>query len=222
MHFRKPLTILSFFILALSSFNCSSSSDTEKPEVKKVEKAANINPCDVLTEALIKGHFETGEIAINQETSEHFGNKLCTYIWDKANKEEIEAEYQEVMMQYISDKAAGKDVKIPIMQTTNRVVLTINTPIAESKEAALANFHSAMSVLTTGITVEVAGKEHTTKPKELVPVSGIGDKANWIPSLNEVSAVGKNTIFHVTVETGDKEENKAKAIEIAKEVLKSL
>jgi hypothetical protein len=90
---------------------------------------------------------------------------------------------------------------MPSFRTTDEVSLTLYSPTFESRSQALAGFDAAMKRLSDGVTTS-AGDVEFTYQADVEPVSGVGDKAMWVPKMRQLSVVSGNQLLHLSVNTG--------------------
>lgn len=195
---------------------------------KVTETDSGRNPCDVLRSVGVGEIFGVDPSAIEYRPS-FTSHPLCSARWSLPNAEELEAKQGEVMMDYMKRKMAAQskkepfDEKIPILRTDAGVSLTIVNQEFDSPAAAAAFLESSVATLEKGITVEVQGKEHTTRVDYDDWMPGVGDRAAWAPKLSQLSVAAKGVVFHVTAEiTDDAAENRSRAIELARKIATAL
>jgi len=181
-----------------------------------------IDPCELLTDQLIQEFFEVNLDQINRETSSS-SNPSCTVDWVKPNMEELKKKHQEAISQYMQDKMAGKDVKMPAYPSNNKINLTISGGEFKDKQAAGTAFNSAMQRLQKGTTAEINGKMETMFQYETEPVEDVADDAHWVDGLSQLSVLSGVQIFHVKVKVYENaEENRKSAEAIARILAQSL
>jgi hypothetical protein len=209
---KKNAGLLALLIvLAGCSENAGSQASSAQPQ-----------PCDLLTDALFRKHFDVDQgAAIIRQPSKYSPQPLCTASVPKPNAAELEQRQQAEMAEYLKRKMRGEDVSLPSVRTDYEVTLTLLEP-AESADQAASNFDSAMRMLNKGVT---GGNEEVevTFQADTVPVSGIGDQAVWADKLHQLSVQHGRQIMHVTVNTGDGlKADQAKARAIASDLLTEL
>lgn len=173
------------------------------------------DPCTILSDALLSKHFNADPAEINRSPSKYSPHPLCIATWPKENAEELQKQYDAQYTEYLRKKILGEDVTRP-EKPTNEVDLTVNKNRFDDNARAASAFASAMGILQDGKTFEVQGKEQVFEPRETELVTGVGDKAYWVPSMNQLSVLSGRSIFHVAVILGkDAETNLTKARELA-------
>ena len=179
------------------------------------------DPCHILTREFLEEFFEIqGELTRNP--SRHSPHPYCMVTWRKADADAIEEKNKAMMMQYIQDKAAGKDVTLPNERTDNIVSLTINSPLFDTESEASNGFETVKKILSEGKSVEVKGKIYNSGAREIISISGVGNKAIWTPSLHQVSVQSGKAIFHVTVEAGKDAASRELAERIAIKLIRNV
>lgn len=174
------------------------------------------DPCAILTKDFLSKFFDLDTATLKHTPSKYSPYPLCTVTWPKPNAAEIEANFKEKYAEYIQAKLSGQEVEKPEMKTSCEISLTIYTPRFDNVSSAGSSFDSAMRILKKGTTVDVKGEKYTTSGREVEPVEGIGNKAAWVPSLNQMSVHSGHFIFHVSANIGkDTEDNKTKAFKLA-------
>ncbi len=181
-----------------------------------------LNPCEVLSDQLLEDVFEVNLTESNREWSSSI-NPTCTVTWAKPNIEELKKKYQDALSQYMQDKIAGKDVKMPVYPSNNEVSLTVSGRIFSDEYDAANSFDVAMKKLEEGTTMELNGKIETMFQYQTVPVKDVADNAHWVEGLSQLSVLAGTTIFHVKVRVYENpEENVRTAKFLAKRLAKSL
>ena len=183
------------------------------------------DPCALLSDDLLKAHFSIGNVEITRSPSKYSPHPLCIATWPKPDAEAIEAENEANMMAYMTAKMQGNDEEASKLRkrSTNEVSLTINKKTYDTKESASSGFDQAMRILREGMTVKVKGKETKSPTYETEPVNGVGDKAVWIPRMNQLSVLSGLKIFHlgVLIEKDD-QANLGHAKQVAKDLCKGI
>jgi hypothetical protein len=209
---RHSVLISTIAALSLSFIGCGEARDRQQgsgveqtitsavAEQTGAVPANDIAPCELLDEALLNAHFEIAQgTAITREPSRHSPFPLCTATWPKPNAAEIEQQGAKRMQEWVMQR--GDRGPMPIIRTENSVSLTIYQPAFRSRDQAIAEFDNAMAGLEKGIRASHEGTEVEFQA-DLTPVSGVGDKAMWAPSMRQLSVVSNTRIFHVGVNTG--------------------
>jgi len=193
-----------------------------------VEKArgkagkAEIDPCTILDETMVRSHFDLAEATVSFRLSSSTRHPLCTANWPKPNAEQIKAEMQAKMQEYMLAAARGETVQMPSFKTDDEVTLTLNSPSFESAAQAASAYASAMRVLAEGIKDK---NDPSAPPKfqyDTVPVQGVGDQASWVPGLSQLSVQNGRHLFHVGVRVGDPNVNQETAKAMAEEIAAKL
>jgi hypothetical protein len=188
-------------------------------QLEQVEEASGeqaegeADPCALLTEAVVRRVFEVpAETKMTQRTMER-PRRMCTYVWEKPNAEEIRAEIQKAQQERIrkmmKQVRRGKRVEglmgaIGMPSTTSRVNLNFGGPFASAQEAR-AGYDSALRVLREGITRKVQTKqvqEEVTFQADHANVDGVGDAAAWSPRMNQLAVLDDSTVLFLSVEVG--------------------
>jgi hypothetical protein len=99
-----------------------------------------------------------------------------------------------------------------------QVSLTILDHSFDSPADTVASLESAVATLSEGVTVEVGGEDHTAQADFDGWVQGVGDKAAGAPGLNELQVADAGVRFAVMVSGFEADENKTKAIELARRI----
>lgn len=195
---------------------------------KEVEKArrergkAEIDPCTVLDEKLVRSHLDVGEAAVSFRLSSSTRHPLCAASWPKPDAEQIKRDMQAKMTEYMTAAARGEKVDMPSFKLENEVSLTLNSPSFASAEEAAGAYDSAMRLLEQG----VRDKNNPDAPPqfqyETHSVAGVGDRASWAPGLNQISVQSGRHVFHVRVAVGDRQVNQETAKAMASEIAAKL
>lgn len=202
----------------------SATAETSKAGSRAERRAADsAAACEILGDAMIRGRLGLGEdVTLERTPSRHSPHPLCTASWAKANAAELEQERGRLMTDYMQRKMRGEDVPMPSFRTSDEVSLTIFSPAFASGAQAIAGFDAAMQRLSEGVTTTVGDTEFTYQA-DVEPVSGIGDKAMWVPEMRQLSFVSGNRLLHLTVDTGsDLAEELATARKLAEDVIAAL
>lgn len=230
--------VFSFFLLAAlvgcgePGNNDAAATDTEprtivaeasEPSRGERRSANAAAACELLTDSMIRNRLGLGdEVALEHSPSQYSPHPLCTASWAKANAEALEQERVQLMTDYMQRKMRGEDVPMPSFRTTDEVSLTIYSPAFDSKAQALAGFDSAMKRLSEGVTAG-SGDVEFTYQADVEPVSGVGDKAMWVPKMRQLSFVSGNQLLHLTVNTGnDLDGELAAARSLAEDIIAAL
>ena len=198
---RSFVAILTLLMVACGGEQADSRTPQNEPEGDEVPAGSTAESalgsradmtsekvCEVLKSGVLNGVLDVNEESWTyRPASEYVPQALCT-----ANAQS-------------PDGSSSYEVGLMIMKTD-----------FESPAAAVESLESTVRSLTEGMTIEVAGKEHTTQVTFEPFMDGVGDQAAWAPKLNELSVADQGTRFAVTVQgTGDNAENRAKAVELA-------
>lgn len=183
---------------------------------------AEIDPCTILDDAMVRSHFELAGATVSFRLSSSTRHPLCTATWPKPNAEQIKADMQAKMQEYMLATARGERVQMPSFKTDDEVTLTVNSPSFESAGQAADAFASAMRVLAEGIKDK---NDPSAPPKfqyDTVPVQGVGDQASWAPGLSQLTVQSGRHLFHAGVRVGDPKVNQETAKAMAKQIAAKL
>lgn len=192
------------------------------------ETGSGLDPCAILRTGMVAEVFgvEPAALTFDAGSSRH---PLCTARWRKPDADRIEAEAPQRMMDYMNRRMAAQskglpfDEKMPSARTENEASLTINDEPLDGAADAVARFEQIVGQLGAGITTEVRGEQHTTRVEYEDWIDGVGDRAAWAPKLSQLSVAANGVLFHVGVQASpDAAENRAKAIELARQVAQAL
>jgi hypothetical protein len=200
---KHPLVITAIAVLGLNLLGCGEGRDRQQGSDAEQTGAVTSNeiaPCELLDDALLNAHFDIAPgTSITREPSRHSPFPLCTATWPKPNAAQIEQEGAKRMQEWVMQR--GDRGPMPIIRTENSVSLTIYQPAFGSRDQAIGEFDNAMAGLERGIRASHEGTEVEFQA-DLTPVSGVGDKAMWAPSMRQLSVVNGRRIFHLGVNTG--------------------
>lgn len=190
-----------------------------KERAQRARSDADINPCDLLSDDIIRSRFDSAASAdISRRLSDYSVHPMCVVTWPKPDAAEIEARTAAAMSDYLQRKMRGEKVQMPSFATEDEVTLTLFQPQFEDNASAIASFDQAMSVLQRGIKGK-AGDVEVSFQSNVTPVTGIGDKATWSAGMRQVSVVQRRRIYYVTVNTGaESSVVEAQALALAKGV----
>lgn len=183
----------------------------------------DINPCDLLTDDLVREHLPSSVgSSIQRKISEYSVHPLCIVSWRKPDAEEIEAKTGAVMQEYMQRKMRGEEVSMPNLRVIDELTLTLFEPVFDNGKLAQDSFDHAMTILQKGVTGSHDGVEVTFQ-SDVYTVDSVGDKATWAERLRQLSVVSGGRIFYVTVTTGaDNADELATAVSVAQDVQKLL
>lgn len=187
-----------------------------------IEPSSDSTPCEVLSDDLLRKHFDIGDADLKRSPSQYSPHPLCTVTWPKPNAAELEAEREAQRADYLRKKMLGEAVERPESPNVE-VSLTINKDRFESRTEAVASFDSAMRILSEGMTFETDAGPHKTPTYDFEPVDGVGEKAAWVPKMSQLSVATSHRIFHVGVDVdGGPDADLAKAKDLARDLTESL
>jgi hypothetical protein len=173
-----------------------------KERSQRAQAEAELDPCDLLSDDVIRGQFDSAaEADISRRLSDYAVHPMCVVSWPKPNAAEIEARTAAAMSEYLERKMRGEEVKMPSLATQDEVTLTLFQPQFEDNARAIASFDQAMSVLQRGVKSR-AGDTQVSFQTDVTPVDGVGDKATWSGGMRQVSVVQGTRIYYITVNTG--------------------
>lgn len=197
--------------------------EAEAPEPEEV------NPCEVLTEELVRANLEVPEGAeVRQSRGSGPASKLCTYSWDNPDFDEA-AHRREIMRKMREGMRKGGAVE-GIMEAAmgarqSAEVNYTHMPRLESEEAAETRFDGIVQMLERGISsdVEAMGQKQTvTIQSGFDEVEGVGDQAAWSDRLHQLTVRDGTQIFHLSVRVEDEDEaNQRLTEELARAIIDS-
>lgn len=151
------------------------------------------------------------------------GHVLCTASWDNPDKAAMDAAYSKRLQDWMRDKAAGKQEPMP--KPPNSVAEVSVTLIAtrfDSAAAAISSLEDAVATLTRGVTVNVSGKDYTTKSSFGDWLEDVGDKAVFSQN-GELLVAADGRRFSVLVKVAeDPDANHRQAVALAKQIIEKL
>ena len=106
------------------------------------------------------------------------GHVVCMATWEKPNKAELEAGYQEAVKEWTMAMTRGGGKNQPkYPRTDNNISLTLTANKYSSAAEAVAGLDSTVATMSKGVTFEVGGEQHTAQMIFEKPIEGVGDKA---------------------------------------------
>jgi|GEM_PF-3123326 len=232
---KQLKTLIAISLVSMVVSACGQASDSSEKSTEgrisdqvadatggEARPASDATPCEVLSDELLARHFEVGGAEIKRTPSKYSPHPMCTATWPKPNAAELEAKAEEVRAENIQKRILGQDVE-PVESPNNKVSLTLGKDRFGNRSDAVSSFDSAMRVLSEGMTIEVNGEKTKTPTYEYEPVTGVGEKAAWVPRLHQLSVATSSRIFHVSVNvSGGPDADMAKARELARDLAESL
>lgn len=197
-------------------------------EATEQGEESEVNPCEVLTEAVIRSTLdavpEDAEIE-QRRGSTRMTSKLCTYTWP--NPDFDQEEHTRNMMKRMRERMrkGGTTEGIMELAMSARASAEINythMPELDSPEAAEAQFESIVRMLDRGISQEVEAMGKTTKvtiQSSMEPVEGVGDEASWSARMQQLTVRNGAQIFHLSVKVEDEAEAN---LELTKQLARAL
>ena len=193
---------------------------------KSLEGTEGTEGCRIINAGLIEEFFATGDAEVTYRgsiPSKRAGHVVCFALWDKPDKEALEAANQQAMMEWAKGIASGNKKPQPKpVSGTNEVSLTLISDTFNTNEEAIASLEESVATLSKGITVEVAGKKHETKMEFGPWMDGVGEKAIWSAKggLNFVYDARRYAL-KVSI-SDDDEQNRQAEISLAQRIIASL
>jgi hypothetical protein len=231
----KTSLILAVSLAALFA-SCSKSSESDsKGEAPSKETAAapskvaaavaTSNPCDLLTEAVVRKHLGLAEdVELNQKLSNLAGFPHCSYSWStltpEEEKERKAALANSAMARVQSQGEAQGIVDMAMRQSlgTGSAHLTLAKEM-DSEEAAIAALASARKFMESREKARV-GNEDADFISSFVDVEGVGAKAHYSSKQHQLSFVRGKRLFHLGVKSHQEADGLALAKAIANDILK--
>ena len=171
---------------------------------------------------MLARHFEVGDAEVKRTPSKYSPHPLCSASWPKPNAAELEAKAEDLRIENMKKRMRGEEVE-PVESPNNKVSLTLSKNSFDSRSGAVSAFDSALRVLSEGMTIETDRGTTKTPTYEYESVDGIGEKAAWVPRLNQLSVATSSRLFHVSVDvSGGSDVDLAKAKELASDLAESL
>lgn len=220
---RALTLMIPIFCLVLVGCGGNSSSDSDRADSKPATaKGDGLDPCDLLSEELVRSQFEVGDAEIAPRSSVHSRYSTCLVSWPRSNDAELQAEFQEKLKEYGMAKASGQNVEMPKPPRPCEMSLTVPNKRFDDAAAAQSALDGAMDILKNGLKSRPKDPERV-REINIQPVDSLGDKAAWITPNNQISVAKGRGLFHLAVNVyDDPEANRAKAIELAKIFVKEI
>ncbi len=223
---RAFVLILPALCLLLAA--CGSGSDDSaradsKSESKSKSDGDGYDPCGILSEKLIRSHFDIGDAELASRSSVQSRYSTCIVSWPAPDHEALEEAYKQAIIEYTQAKGRGEDVEMPASPATHReVTVTVPNKRFDSPEQAQSALDTALDIMKNGLKTRPKTEEQRAKVI-IEPVDGLGDKAAWSVRGNQISVANGRGLFHLAVKVyDDPDENRDKAIELAKLFLKDV
>ena len=213
-------------VLCILLASCGGGSDDSAGADSKGKPAADENrfdPCERLTEDVIRSHFEVGDAEISSRSSSHRRYATCIVNWPRPDHEALQEAYQKKIMEFGQAKARGETAEMPEAPRTY-CELTCTVPVKrfDSPAQAQSALDSALDIMKNGLKTRPKTEEQRAKVV-IEPVDGIGDKAAWNVGNNQISVANGRRMFHLTVNVyDDPAANRAKAMKLAALFLKDV
>lgn len=191
------------------------------------------DPCARLTPALVQATFDVApdvEIASRRGS---FAKEVCTLTWRKPNATELEEKMKRQLLENTRARAKamqeGKEPPpIQVIRTDSEVTLNYGRELYKTDAEARVAFEGALRLLQEGVSSTARIKKGDGQVEERtatfqadhVPVSGVGDAASWAPKLNQLAVLdGKGFFYIVATFDDDDEENRERAVRLAKKLV---
>ena len=156
-------------------------------------------------------------------------NSYCEASWRKPDADEIEARVAEEMTAYMQRRAtalnsgADFDERMPAAILDANIFLTVAGYEFSDEAAAVSALEAMVGSLREGITVETDETSATFRSDYSERIAGVGAGAAWNPQMSQISAASGTLLFHLSVRvSGDEDEDKALAIELARSIVDAL
>jgi hypothetical protein len=148
------------------------------------------------------------------------GHVVCLASWDKPNKAELDKAYTEAITAWTMERMKGvKNPQPKPPSGTSSASLTLVADTFDSDEEAIESLESAVATLSKGISVEVGGKTHETKMSFGDWMDSPGDKAIFSDKGELLVATNGRRISVTVSAMADEEQDREKAIELARHVI---
>lgn len=229
----RVLLVISFMSVLMVACDSANDSSVDSAKRENPDQAAeatgagarpssDTQPCEVLSDELLARHFEIGDAEIKRTPSKYSPHPRCTASWPKPNAAELEAKAEDMRIENMKKRMSGEEVE-PVESPNNKVSLTLSKNPFENRSDAVSEFDSALRILSEGMTIETERGTRKTSTYEYEPVDGVGEKAAWVPRMNQLSVATSSRIFHVSVDvSGGSDSDLVKAKELAHELAESL
>ncbi len=206
------------FICLVVSAPGSVRGDTDKNNVSEAS-------CVILENGVVPELFGVDGALIRYRRSipvKRAGHVVCSASWDYPDKAELEAEYLKKTQEWGRNMAAGKKEPMPKPpKMAARVSVTLVATQFDSAEAAVTSLEESVAMLEKGLTINVAGKDHTVQYDFGDWIDNVGDKAIFNEKGELLVAYdGKRIAVDVEV-SDDPAADRKHAIELARRVMES-
>jgi len=181
--------------------------------------------CAVIEDGVIPELFGVDPVQVSYRRSipvKRVGHVVCIASWDYPDKAEREAAFTQKMQEWGRGKATGSKEPMPKMSKLEASVsITLMATEYDSADAAIADLETSVARLQEGITVTVAGKEHTTQVDFGDWIDSVGDKAVF-SDKGELLVAYNGRRFSVNVAVSDDpEEDQEQALLLAGQIMQS-
>ncbi|NNF08393.1 MAG: hypothetical protein HKN21_16655 [Candidatus Eisenbacteria bacterium] len=193
-----PLLFVLLFGCGGGSSSDSASSNSEQTpnkgdSNKASTKDSDFDPCDLLSEKLIRSSFEVGDLEVTSRSSIQRRYSTCRKFWPGSS--------------------AAKNCEVS---------LTVPNKRFDNEAQAVSALDAALDILKYGLKSRPKDPERV-KEINVQPLDGIGDKAAWTTPQNQISVANGRRLFHLNVNVyEDSERNRAVALELAKQFVKEI
>ncbi len=218
------LSLISCLPLVACGGDSETATQADQPARATSSVEATIDPCAILTAYLVKNTFNVGDAELSFRPGSSKANPSCVASWPVPSAEEVQAEADQAMKDYMMAKVAGeKDLgPMPVPHLQHEVRLTFAGKEFKDAAAAQAGYDALMVTLKEGVTAEAEYQgtkgKHTFKVEYDHEVEGVGESAAWAPKLRQLSFVSGRQILHLHVDLGDPAENERMAVKAAKSI----
>lgn len=235
---KTCLIIVASLSAVLASCSKSSDSDSKAAAPKSgtavasagetaetTSMTATDNPCELLTEAIVRKHLELAEdVEMNQRLSKPGGFPHCSYNWSTLTPEEEKERNAELAKRAIASaksKGAGQgivDMAMSQNSGTGSAHLTMAKEM-DSEAAAIGALASARTFMENRAKTK-ADKNGVDFTSPFVDVEGVGAKAHYSNKQQQLSFVHGKRLFHLGVKSHAEGNGQELAKTIANEILK--
>ena len=214
------LPLLIAWLAACGGLDAEGPPADEFAETAGAGASSGATPCEMLSDELIRKHFDVAPTGVTRTPSQYSPHPFCTASWPRPNAAEIEKEQEDAMNEYVSKTMRGEDAERPaVRKSVDEVVLTIRREVFENRQEALSTFDSALRLLAKGRKGETGSAAKETPTYRVVPVEGIGEKAAWLPEKQLLSVATSDRIVNVELHiSAGPEAARQKAKAVARDV----
>jgi hypothetical protein len=196
-----------------------------QPDTKAANSAtaATDNPCELLTEAVIRKHFKLADdVELNQDLSST-PYPHCNYSWSTLTPEEEKKEQAAIAEAAIArakNKGTGQsiaDMAMGQMSGRGSAHLTM-TKEFDNEQGAIGALTSARSFMEKRAKTK-AGGEEIDLTTVFADVEGIGAKAHYAKKSRQLSFAHGKRLYHLGAKSQEKD---ADHLELAKTIAKEI